>query len=80
MFLLDLEFSRVFYGHDSLSVRNEAGKHIEKGSFSCPCSSRNHDVQPSTHRTLEHPHHRRCQGSIAYKVVAGKRFVAEATD
>ena len=46
VFLLELEFCRVLYGDNSLSIRDEPGKNIQKGRLACACSSGNEDIQP----------------------------------
>ena len=45
VFLLELQFGRVFDGDDAVGIRNVAGEHVQQGGLSGAGSARDQDVQ-----------------------------------
>ena len=68
MLLLDLEFSRVFYGDNALIRRDITGKDVEQRGLTAAGSTRDNDVEPRLDRSLQHLQHGRRQHLVAQQI------------
>src|SRR5271157_3923422 len=80
VFLLELQFGRVFDGYDALRIRDVTGKDIENRGFAGARSSGNDQVQTALDHGREQFQHGLGQGLVVEHVARGDRIPAEAAD
>ena len=80
MFLLELQFGRVFDGYDALRIRDVTGQHIENRGFAGAGSAGNDQVQAALDHGREHFEHRVGQGFVFEHVARGNRITSKAAD
>ena len=78
--LLQLQFGRVFHGHDSLFFRDEAREHVQQRRFSGASSAGDDDVQSCFHRALQQIPHLRRQGVVCKQILDFQRNCPEAAN
>ena len=64
VFLLELQFGRVFDGDDALGVRNVSGQHVQQSRFSGAGSAGDENVEPALDHGRKQFQHRLGQGLV----------------
>src|ERR1039457_5436194 len=80
VFLLELQFGRIFDGDDTLRIRNVTGKNVENGGFARAGSSGDEQVQAAFDHGREHFEHGLGQGLVVEHVARGDGIAAKAAD
>ena len=80
MLLMQLQFRRVLDRHNSLSIGNVGGQHVEQSGLAGSGAAGDDDIQPRLHAANQQVQHGLRQRAIEDQIVGSQSFMAKTPD